>query len=325
MANVTLAPKPPDMQNVSRERWQNLRFLPKRNVIIEPEPERAFHVCGMVSLGDGRIMVADTKSLKVYSPDLKMSPDMSPDMTTSPDLTMSAETLGLNTNDKITDIALFEDTVTAVAVGSGCSKIYFINISSVPLSVSRCLNTEYQAHGITACRQYLYVTTTDDPPSVKKIDKNGQIYWSVSHDDKGKLLFKQPYGIASLIVEDSIRLVVTENSRYKTVSLLNGDSGKILTARTGLHGMRGVATDSFNNIFICYVHLGMVSVITPDLSEERIVLISDEKKQKFDSALAHDLDLYPQNIAFDCHSNSIFITCGSCGTTRDRIQVYPFI
>ena len=304
------------VKNMSDDTWKSLNFLPKRCRTIENEPAVGFYVCGMVPLSDGRIVIADTKNIKVYSPD----------MTTSPDLTLTADQLGLNLNsqERITDIANFNETVAVVSFGFAGSRIHFVDISSVPISVCHSFKTDYLAHGITACHNFMYVTAICGTPSVKKIDRDGKVYWSVSCDQKGNVLFKLPYDIHSFATGDSVRLVVTENSRPKQVTLLDGEDGNVIAVRRSLDTMRGVTTDHFNNIFICHWALGLVSVIPADLSDERVILTTEERTKKFRKALANDLDVYPENIAYDQRTNSLFITSGSCGKLRGQIQVYQF-
>ena len=136
-----------------------------------------------------------------------------------------------------------------------------LDISDTQMKTTDTTELLCKARGITKYKDKLAITCVS-PLSIQLIDVTGRTYWSVSCD-KGNYW---PNYISHVIGTSSITVTWNNN----TITLLDGDTGVVITTRQGNEkNPHGVATDTADNIFVCYSNTREISVITADLSEER--------------------------------------------------------
>ena len=298
--------------------WTFMGIQLKRSVPIELNTG-LYGGGGMVVLRDGRMLIADEVTMRLFSPDMNPLSFMT--------FTDKEDYFGFISNKRILDIAVFSETFAIVLLYSMVHEIQFVDISTEALSVSRSVHIDqnFNPRRMTACRGYIFFTSNDSskPSVVTKIDTSGKVYWSVSNTKQGEQLHNPGFCIESFLMDNSIRLVITGIGSDACISVLNGESGDLLFFRTGMNCIFGLTTDVFNNIYIVN-SCGWVSVMTSDLSEERTILTTPYFAAKFNDAFAHDLDFGAKRIAFDYKSNSLFIFGGPIND-RVVVQIYQLV
>ena len=297
--------------------WAFMGIQLKRSVPIELNT--GLYGGGMVVLGDGRTLIADEVTMRLFSPDMNPLSFMT--------FTDKEDYFGLIRNKRILDIAVFSETVAIVLLYSIIHEILFVYISTEALSVSQSvfIDRNFNPRRMTACRGYIFFTSNDSskPSVVTKIDTSGKVYWTVPNTKQGEQLHNPGFCIESVLVDNSVRLVVTGIGSDACISVLNGETGDLLFFRPGMNCMFGLTTDVFNNIYIVN-SCGWVSVMTSDLSEEMTILTTPFFAPKFKDAFAHDLDFGAKRIAFDYKSNSLFIFGGPING-RAVVQIYQLV
>ena len=299
--------------------WPCIGFHTKRSVSIEMELAVGLYGGGMAVLNDGRKLIADEITLRLYSPGmnpLSLLPFAAKD---DPERIMRKT---------IKDIAIFNETVAIVLLGLS-PQIQFVDFSNEVMSVTQSLSFtgKYLLKRLTACRGYIFVTAASFSTSsvVQKIDTAGEIIWSASIKREEEQVYNTANCIESFVMDDCIRLVVTGSGRDATITVLDGESGDILFVRQEQDGILGLTIDAVNNIYI-YNFLGWVSVLTSNLSRERIILSTPMLKGKYSDAFAHDLEYSLQRMAFDKKSNSLLVTGGPKREDHSvTVEIYQFL
>ena len=133
---------------------------------------------------------------------------------------------------------------------------------------------------------------------MKLIDLTGKVYWSVSSDQHGQSLFCSPWYLDSHDAGRSSTVIVTDLDNH-TLTLLNGETGEVITRRQ-LQGKRpkGVTTDTAGNVYVCYYWTDEVSVLSEDVSEEKILLSRQD-----------GLSGCPRAIVYDDKTHQLLISC----------------
>lgn len=216
----------------------------------------------------------------------------------------------LKLKDKPCNIAVFSDNEALITTGN---LMYMVDFSRDFLSISYTFfSTDYFVGGVTSCLDYIYVTCFESSPSVKMADTSGNIYWSVNlsndktEDDKRRL------SISSFTSEGKVTLVVTD-AAAKSITLLDGETGEVQATRKTTSAPCSTTIDVFGNIYVCYPALECVTVLSTDLSRERVVLATNEKRATYPEAVSHYLfNKLPRNIDYDQILNRLVIgfACG---------------
>ena len=253
--------QPKDEQNTenSSDKYQlsKMKAIKQRTFKIRQQDD--IHSCtitGMAITKNGRKIMVDAtnETVKLFSQDMKIMSTIS----------VSPRDIAL-TNDK--EVIVTTENKSLVA----------LDISSSQLSMKTTTQLSYDVYGICRYRNKLVVTSLDSkPPSVKLIDKSGTVYWSVTSDQQGQPLFINPRNVTSPDDGKSSSVIVTDWGNH-TLTLLNGVTGEVIT-RCHLREKypRGVTADSDGNIYICSFKTCELSVLSGDLSEERILPSSME-------------------------------------------------
>ena len=175
------------------------------------------------------------------------------------------------------NIAVVNDK-TAIVTTKDSSPL-IMGISEGQLSIKRTMQLDYEVRGISSYKDKLVVTCLfTRPPSVKLIDQTGKVYWSASTDQQGRPLFGIPEYVHCHDDVGAATVVVTDRDKNALV-LLKAETGEVVTTRQLKGNERPCAatTDAEGNIYACYNMSKEVSVLTADLTEERILL----KKRDF--------------------------------------------
>ena len=249
----------------------------KFNVKVKGDKEHC-DINGMAVTKDGRILMADTTNnkVKLFSPAMKILSSVS-----VPDHPYA--------------IAVISDSEAAATTTN--KSLVLLDISGSQLRIKTTTKVPYDIRGITKYNNKLAISSTDPTSSVKLIDLTGKVYWSVSSDQQGQSLFRSPWYLTSHDEGRSSTVIVTDLDN-NTLTLLNGETGEVITSRQlQWQGPRGVATDTAGNVYVCYYWAREVSVLSGDLSEEKILLSR------------HDgLSGEPQAIVYDDKTHQLLIS-----------------
>ena len=227
-------------------------------------------ITGMAIIKDRRILMVDfnNRKVKMFSHDMKFLSSVS-------------------FLDQPRDIAVISEREAVVTTNNNSLDI--LDISGSQLSIKTTTQLSYDVRGISRYNDKLVVTSPySEPPSVKLIGQTGRAYWSVSSDQQGQPLFRWPWFVSSPGDGRSSTVIVTDEGN-STLTLLNGDTGEIITRRQ-LKGKDpvGVTTDSAGNIYVCYCGTSEVAVLPGDLSEGKNLLSTQGYLSNKPVAIAYD-------------------------------------
>ena len=212
--------------------------------------------------------------------------------------------------DRPWDIAVITDKEAIVTTDN--KSLVTLDISGSQLSIKTTTQLPYDVQGISRFIDTLVVTNPDSKsPSVKLIDQTGRVYWSVSSGQQGQPLFSEPLYVSSPGDGRSSTVIVTDASKH-TLTLLNGDTGQVITRRQLKEGKypRGVTSDPRGNVYVCYWGISEVAVLSGDLSKERILLSRQE-----------GLSVYLQAIVYDDEAHQLIISNSSI-STWDKVDAF---
>ena len=237
-----------------------------------------YYITGMAVTKDGRILMTDysNNKVKMFSPAMKFLSSVS-----DPGCPW--------------DIAVVSDSEAAATTDK--KSLVLLDISGSQLRIKTTTKVPYDITGITKYNYKLVISSTSPTPSVKLIDLTGKVYWSVSSDQQGQSLFSHPWYLTSHDEGRSSTVIVTDRDNH-TLTLLNGETGEVITRRQLQDKWpEGVTTDTAGNVFVCYVRTGEVSVLSGDLSEEKILL-------SIQDGLSYD----PQAIVYNDKTHQLLIS-----------------
>ena len=250
-------------------------------------------ITSMAITNDRRVLMGDSSNSKVklFSYDMKFL-------------------CSVSISDQPCDIAVISDSEAVVATGD--KPLVILDISDRQLSIKATTQLSYSIRGISKYNDKLVVTSPDiSPPSVKLIDQTGRVYWSVSLDEKEQPVLSLPVYVSSPGDGRSSTVIVSDWDNH-TLTVLNGDTGENISKRQLEHSMcpEGVSTDSSGNVYVCYSWTSEVAVLSADLSEEKILLSTQD-----------GLGYQPQAILYDDMTDQLFISYYYDTNTVDRFQL----
>ena len=224
------------------------------NIILKNDAGTCY-ITGMAITKDRRLLTTDicNNKVKMFSHDMKF---------------LSSVTV----SDSPRDIAVINEREAVVTTANNNSLV-ILYISGSQLSIKTTTPLSYDVGGISRYYDKLVVTSPySKPSSVKLIDQTGRVYWSLSSDQQGQPLFRWPRYVSSPGAGRSSTVIVTDSGNH-TLTLLNGDTGNVITRRQ-LKGKypSGVTADSAGNFYVCYRGTSEVAVLSGNLSEEKILL-----------------------------------------------------
>ena len=187
------------------------------------------------------------------------------------------------------DIAILSDREAVVTTAN--REIVKLDISGKQLSVKDILQLDYSMHGIVSYRNKLIVTCPyTNPPSVKMIDfeRKGEICWSTSVDHQGCRLFEFPEYVCRGKMDGKTVIAVTDG-RTNTLTLLNTDTGKVISTRQlKAKAIRGITSDPSGNFYISCYWTGDVSIVSANSFEETILISKPDFYAKLPWTLDYD-------------------------------------
>ena len=187
------------------------------------------------------------------------------------------------------DIAAINDTEVAVSTYKKC--LVILDITRPKIKIKERVQLPFEIYGITCHQDKLIVTNIFNPYTVKLIDKSGKVFWSASHDQLGQHLFSNPNSVSS-----HSNGVVVSDDRTKTLTLLDANTGNIITRRHLTEEPYGITTDAEGNVYVCYKMRREIAVFNSDLSQEKTVLKGKD-----------GLSYHPLTVAFDNSTRELFV------------------
>ena len=179
-------------------------------------------------------------------------------------------------------------------------------ISDRQISIKRTVELPFTVTGIAINKDKLVVTS---PPSVKLIDKSGQVCWSTKADQQGRNLFSCPDYVTCYDDGGSATVIISDR-RKDTLTLLNADTGKVIATRqVGWKGPEGVTTDTAGNIYVCYRRTDEVAVLSKDLSQEKVLLSKRDGLCKGPQAIAYNAVDHQLLLSYFSEIRSVSIDC----------------
>ena len=251
-------------------------------------------ITGIAITNDGRRLLADcgNSSIKLFSQYMT-----------------SVSTLSLPTEP--CDIAVTGDGEAVVSCENE-PKLLILGISDGKLSIKSTVKLCFKVYGITPYKDKLIATCpSTKPPSVKLIDLTGRVYWSTDTDQKRSTFFTRifhnpnffhtPWYVTCYDDKDSAAVIVSD-SNNDTLTLLNADTGDVITRRqVDRKGPKGVTTNTVGNIYVRYYNTDEVAVLSKDLSKEKILLFGNDV-----------LSWFPQAIVYDSVDHQLLISYCNC-------------
>ena len=242
------------------------RKLRSYNVKLSDD-RKVCQITGMAITNDGRRLLVDRDNIKVklFSQDMKLLSSLS-------------------LSDRPWDIAVISDKEAVVTTNTS---LVLLGISGSKMSINDTTSVPYDVEEISKYGEKLAVTSySPKRSSVKLIDKTGRVYWSMSTDDQGQLLFSIPQYVTSDIERSTVTVTDSGND---TLTVLNGDTGDVIKRRS-VKDKRpyGVTTGPSGNIYVCYLSTRAVAELTGDLAQERILLSQQDGLGDRLLAIAYD-------------------------------------
>ena len=235
-------------------------------------------VNGLAVTDNGTLLVADCNNdtLKVFSQD-------------------STLVSSVRLSDWCYDVTVTEDDIAVVSTDD--KKLHFLDISDPPAaSVQRSMQLGYSAWGITTYKDRLVVTACTTPRSVRMIDMNGKVVWSVTKGPDNQQLFDTPLFIVTSKINTTETVIVSDCDK-ETLTLLNANNGSLLKI-VDMKWKRplGITVDKNGNIFVACGTTREICVWSNDFIKSRI-LISRK-----------DMDLGPRCIAYSSSTDTLYIS-----------------
>ena len=213
------------------------------------------------------------------------------------------------------DLAVLDNSLVAVSAWN--KSVVMIDTSAGGhLAVKRTLTLEYHAWAIAGYRNNLIVTCspspniTQAPSSVRMIDLQGKVKWSVAMDSQGIDLFQWAGFLTTRMGSNRDTVIVTD--QYKqTITVLDAHNGNVekvcdVVGKTP----KGVTCNEKGEVFVCY-DTGAICKWSKDMERERCPSGVDMKS--------------PHALAYDKKQKQILVTSSSDITLYSNfIQRYHF-
>ena len=248
-------------------------------------------VSGLAVTDNGTLLVGDCNNatLKVFSQDSTL---------------LSSVPLSAG----CTDVTVTEDDIAVVSTRD--KTLHFLDISNPPSSsVQRSVRMRYTVWAITTYSDKLVVTTATTPPSVRMIDMNGKVVWSVTKGPDNQELFDVPRYIVTSKVNETEAVIVSDY-RKETLTLLNANNGSLLKI-VDMKGKcpYGITVDNNGNIFVACYNTREICVRSNDFTQSR-TLISRK-----------DLEGEPACIAYSRSTDTLYISYNRACDYIERFQL----
>ena len=236
--------------------------LPSNVMILDPikvgvhGDERVCLILGVDVTSDGNVLLLDrnNRKLKMFTQD--------GDYKASRKLPKNPEGL-----------AVISDTRAAISTFNKTIGIVDITPRG-GLSLKKTLQLDYSVWGIAGYRDHIIVTcsptpnATQAPTSVRMIDMQGRVKWSVTTDGDDTDLF-QWAGFLTVRYGASKDTVIVTDQFKQTLTVLNAHNGSVLkVVSVAGRTPKGVTADENGEVFVCY-DSGAITLWTTDLSKEK--------------------------------------------------------
>ena len=183
------------------------------------------------------------------------------------------------------DVAVINNEEAVVSTDK--KSLVILDTSSGQLYVNRTISLFYCVRGVTSYNDKLVITSNTNPHSVKLIDMDGRVCWSVSSDINGLKLFKRPEYVSSHI-KGRPYIIVTDCGN-KTLIFLNGKTGDVISKRQlNWKGPCGVTTDNTGQVYVCYCLTHEIAVLNGNLTKENILMSRSDGLSDHPQAIVYD-------------------------------------
>ena len=194
------------------------------------------------------------------------------------------------------DVTVTEDDIAVVSTHD--QKLHFLDISDPPVSASvqRYVTLGYIVWGMTPYKDKLVVTACTTPRSVRMIDMNGKVVWSVTKGPDNRQLFGVPRCIVTSKINTTETVIVSDFVK-ETLTLLDANNGSLLKiVDMKGKGPYGITVDNDGNIFVACYETREICVWSNDFTKSRTFI-----SQK-------DLVMYPDCIAYSSSTDTLYIS-----------------
>ena len=247
------------------------------------DDKSACWITSMAITNDGRRLLVDNfnSKIKMFSRDMKF-----------------LCSLALSTKPR--DIAVTGNSKAIVS--SHEKQLLTLDISHRMMSAKGTVNLPFEVGAIAPYKDKLAVISWSTSHfSVKLIDLNGRVYWSIDTDKQGELYFHPP----SVSCHDdgvSATLFVSDSGTGK-LTVLNADTGDVVNTSVNKFFERsrrystGVTTDTDGNFYACYHNTDEVVVLAKDLSSRRVLI-----------SARNGLGRHPQAVVYNAAEHQLLVS-----------------
>ena len=230
-----------------------------------PEDDRVCNISGMALTNDDKLIIVDNgnRKLKVFT-----RAKLSMPFSLYDEYIKFVACVNLPVRPR--DIAVIHND--EVVVTTDKNSIVIIDVSLMHINSSpimEIVKLPFGVRGIAKYRFTLLVTCPySKPPSVKRIDQAGSVYWSVSSNWLVKQLFYKPRYVCCH--KDTV--IVTDWNNC--ITLLHAQTGEVIKRQnTKKNGPKCISTDSEGRIYLYYKETSEVVHIAGDLSSEQTLKV----------------------------------------------------
>lgn len=207
----------------------------------------------------------------------------------------------ISASPELRDIAIINGNEAVATLG--CErKLQILDITESSPSVKRTIKLDFDAMCVAVCPSGFVVTCPNtNIPSVKKVDMSGKVLWSVTGDR-----FPEPWYICCNL--DGTKFYLSGRESHFIV-IGNSETGSIEGTRKveGKHP-RGLCIDKAGFLYVCYQN--GIGILTPDLSEERVLLSEED-----------GIDGLPEAICYNANHDKLFISYSPLQKNSNSVDV----
>ena len=241
---------------------------------------------------DGRVVIADksNKKIKMFNMHIEYQSSLSLPFPPS-------------------DVAVLNTKEAIVSLWSK-NKLYILNINKLTPTIKETIELTYSLIAITSYEDKIIGCSWEETPSVKLMDKRGNVYWSRCLDDDGNPLFDIPaYNICCLVNKRPV-IFVTDYGAVNSVTKLDFATGDVIKICKKPRPV-GITNDNDNMVYVCYETRRVIVSLSPDLGGERVKV-----------SFKDGIDPLPSCIKFNKFLNQLMVSYDHKSFGRNYIHCF---